>query len=132
MYSLIIHIFYFKQIVQEIKFELKVPQGHKNVKFYNDTTENLIESLTLTDTWREFTYKPINHILIHFMSGSGRVNLRYGNSYEIELLSDRWEDWKCGTSLEDKRCQFIREGSFMWKGHYSIRYKSGIVSNSHL
>ena len=56
---------------------------------------------------------------ISHAGADGSVYLREAFDFEIKLPR-RWNDWSCGSSDENIRCQHVRNGTFAWEGESYI------------
>jgi len=54
-------------------------------------------------------------------------NLDYLTAGDI-VFDKAWDDWKCGSNNENKRCAFVRTGRFEWNGKYDVTFDGSVVT----
>ena len=118
---------FFPIIATIISFELKGREGTEKVKIYDDNHQTLLDSVTLTKDWKFFTYPLAERDRINYdargeSGNAGDIFLQDAVYFAIEH-SNQWNKWQCGTSNENQRCSYVREGNFYWGGDYLVHLK---------
>jgi len=70
-----------------------------------------------------------NHIQIKFLNdGTNKdVVFKFVKGSKGDLTyPKKWDDWKCGASNENKRCELVRKGKFNWSGIYHVIFDQSI------
>ena len=84
------------------------------------------EQFKLSKTWKRFLFpRPTNDTFtINYLNDKGPgydVNLRDASDFDISCYS--FKNWNCGNKEENERCQWVRNGWFLWTTQYTLRVK---------
>jgi len=70
-----------------------------------------------------------NHIQIKFLNDGSNKDVRFdfikGSEGEV-TFPKAWDEWKCGSSNENSRCELVRKGKFNWSGIYHVHFDQSI------
>jgi len=77
------------------------------------------QRVALSKEWTEFQSFS-KTFTIFFGDEEDKQNVEFGADFGSQITSTFWEDWKCGTTGENKRCEQVRRGQFNWLSTYTI------------
>lgn len=112
---------------QQTRYTLTGDYGREQVKIDNDKTYTLYNSEYAGGTRHSF-WTCGDSATIEFLHDNGDVLFWSPRDHTIEYLENN--DWNCGSSNENYRCDKVREGDFLWWGRYKVTFSGPIPQES--
>ena len=107
-----------------MSFELRGADGVEKVQIFGNNGDKLLDNVTLTQEWKQFSYLAVRTVRINFEIDNGDVHLREASNFVI-TLEKRWKEWSCGTPKEHGFCSAVRGGQLFFQGDYLVSLKGG-------
>jgi len=91
--------------------------GSEQVKF---VVGDEVKTVTLSTTNQDYTFvQPENgQFSVSFLNDNGPRNVRLTMSVATDVTFKHFAGWNCGSSNENIRCQYVRDGVLAWSGEY--------------
>merc|ERR1711953_1288010 len=106
-------------------FDLRGDEGNEIVTI---TDGGETRTYHLSTSWKAFSASNAN-IVIRFTNDMGSNDVFIRSKTPADIRSDElFGGWKCGwkvngESIENHRCELVRQGGFYWKADYQIEFK---------